>query len=330
MWPLSRILTDDDALASGSGHQRERRRLPLRVPMWRTGTPGRPASRARAERLRRFWYELARGRTGDWYTTWATSGFLTLALTYAVISGGHGQAIGAAVTGLADSGLSATGFAVDKITITGRQRARMEDILAGVGVERGNSILSFDTDAAKFRIEQLGWVRSASVQRVFPDKIYVEITERRPFAVWQRDGLFSVIDDTGARLNGLKAEDFTHLPQVVGVGAGRKAADILGAIDREPLLKPLVKAVVRVGNRRWNLQMTNDITILLPESGAEPVLTELVKLEQEHNILSRDIRQIDFRLPDRVAIRLSDEAADRRRETLALGGKVKRKKGKDT
>ena len=326
MWPLSRISDDDDAHAPGSGRPRERRRLPLHAPMRRSGMPVRPASRARAERMRRLRNEIVRGRTGDWCTTWATSGFLALALTYAVIAGGHGQALSAVVLGLADSGLSATGFTVDKITVTGRQRTRMADILAGVGVERGNSILSFDTDAAKFRIEQLGWVRSASVRRVFPDKIYVEITERRPFAVWQRDGLFSVIDNTGARLNGLKAGDFAHLPRIVGAGAGRKAAGILGAIDREPLLKPLVRAAVRVGNRRWNLQMTNDITILLPEKGAGPVLAELVKLEKEHNILSRDVRKIDFRLPDRVAIRLLDGAADRRRGAVApspsMGGRA--------
>ncbi len=315
---------------SASARGQQRRELPLRVPFWRPGAPSSMRSRARSERLAEFWDDVSRGRTGDWYTTIAASGFLTLALAYAVVAGGHANTLGTAVAGAADSGLSSAGFSVDKVTVTGRQRARMDDILAALEVRRGDSIMSFDTDAARFRIEQIGWVNAASVQRVFPNRIFVEVDERKPFAVWQEDGLFSVIDHEGARLNGLVASDFPFLPRVVGNGAGREAEALLASLDRQPDLKPLVRAAVRVGDRRWNLQMMNGITVMLPETGAEPVLTELVKLEQEHNILSRDIRLIDFRLPDRVTIRLSEDAAERRRESLALGGDEKRRKGNET
>ena len=333
MWQIGSS-RDAAARAKGgktaAGRGKQRRELPLRVPFWRPGAHPSRRNKARNERLAEFWDDLSRGRTGDWYTTIAASGFLTIALAYAVAAGGHATTLGTAVAGAADTGLSAAGLSVDKVTVTGRQRAGMDDILTALGVKRGDSILSFDTDAARFRIEQIGWVNAASVQRIFPNRVFVEVNERKPFAVWQQDGLFSVIDKEGARLSGLVASDFSHLPRIVGTGAGREAETLLASLDREPELIPLVRAAVRVGDRRWNLQMTNGVTVMLPETGAEPVLTELVKLEQEHNILSRDIRLIDFRLPDRVTIRLSEEAAKRRRESMALGGDVKRRKGNET
>lgn len=333
MWQVGRAQDTGRAAkrgkAAGSRAQ-QRRELPLRVPFWRPGTASGRTSRAQNERLEQFWSELSHGRAGDWYTNVAASVFLTAALTYSVVAGGHAAVLGGAVAGFADSGLSAAGFSVEKITVTGRERARMDDILDALAVRRGDSILSVDTDAARFRVEQIGWVNSASVQRIFPNRVFIDVNERKPFAVWQENGRFSVIDSAGARLTGLVAGDFPHLPRIVGAGAGREAETLLASLDSKPTIKPLVRAAVRVGNRRWNLRMTNGVTVMLPEAGAETTLVELVKLEKEHDILSRDIRLIDFRLPDRVTIRLSEDAAKRRRESMALGGDAKLRKGNET
>ena len=39
-------------------------------------------------------------------------------------------------------------------------------------------MLSFDSRAAQERIERLPWVERASIERVFPDRLEVRITER--------------------------------------------------------------------------------------------------------------------------------------------------------
>ena len=80
-----------------------------------------------------------------------------------------------------------------------------------------------------------------------------------------------------------------------------------------------------VAERRWNLALNNGIEVRLPETDVEQALDMLVKLDRDDKMLTRDIAAIDLRLPDRVTVQLSDEAAAARAE--ALKGKAVKKKG---
>jgi cell division protein FtsQ len=57
----------------------------------------------------------------------------------------------------------------------------------------------------------------------------------------------------------------------------------------------------------------------------ERALDTLVQLDRDKKLLSRDITAVDLRLPDRVTVRLSDEAFAARQE--ALKDKKAKKKG---
>jgi cell division protein FtsQ len=67
--------------------------------------------------------------------------------------------------------------------------------------------------------------------------------------------------------------------------------------------------------------------VRLPETGTEAALATLVKLDSDEQLLSRDITSIDLRLPDRVTVRLSEDAAKARADALAAASKQKRKAG---
>src|SRR3546814_9628127 len=61
------------------------------------------------------------------------------------------------------------------------------ELLAALGIGRGEPILRFDPDAAHEAILALPWVKTASVERRLPDTIFVRIEERRPMALWQNE-----------------------------------------------------------------------------------------------------------------------------------------------
>jgi cell division protein FtsQ len=62
-------------------------------------------------------------------------------------------------------------------------------------------------------------------------------------------------------------------------------------------------ALVRVGERRWNLQLKNGITIMLPEGHEAAALARLGTLQTDQALLDRPLVFIDMRLPDRLAVR---------------------------
>jgi cell division protein FtsQ len=90
-------------------------------------------------------------------------------------------------------------------------------------------------------------------------------------------------------------------------------------------MRDFVRASVLVGERRWNLRLKNGIDVRLPESDVAPALARLVALDNEKNLITRDIVAIDLRLPDRVTVRLSEAAAQARID--ALKDKQKKKGG---
>ena len=87
-----------------------------------------------------------------------------------------------------------------------------------------------------------------------------------------------------------------------------------------------MRAAVFVGERRWNLRLKNGLDIRLPEQDVGRALAMLSKLDKEDKLFTRDITAVDARLPDRVTVRLSEDAA-KARDDLLKDKKTKRKAG---
>ena len=64
-----------------------------------------------------------------------------------------------------------------------------------------------------------------------------------------------------------------------------------------------VKAAVRIGGRRWNLRLKNDIDVRLPEEDTAKAWARLAEYEKTHRVLERDVQILDLRIPDRLIVR---------------------------
>jgi cell division protein FtsQ len=205
------------------------------------------------------------------------------------------------------------GLTVQQISVVGRDKTSGDDILRVLDVERGDSILGVDPLAARERLETLGWIESASVMRRYPDELFIEITERRPYARWQINGKTGVIDRTGALVSMKDEPDFRYLPKVVGDGANENAAELFDMLAQTPELFTRLESAVRIRDRRWNLEFKNEVMVLLPENGASQAWKQLYQIQNEQKILDKDVVAIDLRGKDRMYVRLKEEAAKLRR-----------------
>ncbi len=246
---------------------------------------------------------------------------LMLALTGAVFFLGAGVA-GAAWLGsslfdvreafarAADGAAANVGFAIDEIevsTIEGASAispARAAEVRALIVPEGRQSILALNPADVKTRVESLDWVQGVRVRRLWPNDMLIEVERRQEYARWQEDGEISVIDANGERLLTERAADHAHLPLVVGQGAGPASPPMLAALESLPQVRAHLRALVRVGDRRWNVELTSGTTVALPEENPEAALAQLEDLQTEHALLDRPLAQIDMRVPNRVAIRV--------------------------
>jgi cell division protein FtsQ len=199
------------------------------------------------------------------------------------------------------------GLRVEQVVVEGRVLTPEPLLQAAIGVHEGDPLLGFSLDAVRSRVESLTWVQSAAIERRLPGTLVVNLVERRPFAVWQNQGKFVLIDRAGQVVApedpAKDAAAFRVLPLVVGPGAPEHAATLLDLLAAQPVLHAHVVAAVRVGERRWNLRLNTGADVLLPEGHEAAAIARLVEFQQAQELLDRPVQVLDMRLPDRLVVR---------------------------
>jgi cell division protein FtsQ len=104
----------------------------------------------------------------------------------------------------------------DQIDLTGNHIVSREAVLKEFKEDRGLTVLRIPLDSRRSKLEQLPWVESASVQRVLPNRLRIEITERAPVAFVRNGNELALIDAYGVILSRPDNEEF-HFPIVSGV-----------------------------------------------------------------------------------------------------------------
>lgn len=196
------------------------------------------------------------------------------------------------------------GLTIERVFSTGRRETPADAIIAALGTEIGSPILSFDPDDARERLEQIVWVESATVERRLPSTIHVRISERRPFALWQRNNELVVIDRTGAVIGAEPVARYAFLPIIVGPGAPGEAPALLDAMASDPVLRERMVAAIWVSGRRWNLRFDTGLEAKLPEGDVPGAWNRLAEMIQSRRLLEQPVMLVDLRLTDRTILRL--------------------------
>lgn len=237
-------------------------------------------------------------------------------MVFCVLAGGY-----LVTSGLLDRGMLAIsakaeqetlgwGLAVREIYAIGRQRTKSVDIRQKVEHIYDKNILMVDIAAIREDIESLPWVRSATVTRLLPATLIVNLEESRPMALWQHDEDINLIDEHGEVIPVVDLEPFVAMPIVSGPDAAAHMPELFDVILKEPKLARRVTAAQRIDGRRWNVFLDSQIEIRLPPGDVRPAWKLLAQAHARDAVLERAISAIDLRNPDWLVLRLMDEVID--------------------
>ena len=133
--------------------------------------------------------------------------------------------------------------------------------------------------------------------------VLVRVTERAPFAIWQNGGRFAIVDRDGRTVASDRLDAFGPLPLIVGPGAEKHAAALYDLLRDAPDVLARTQALVRIGDRRWNLRLHSGTDVMLPEGHEAAAITRLRDLQSRQALLDRPLQAVDMRLPDRLVLR---------------------------
>lgn len=217
------------------------------------------------------------------------------------------------------------GFGIDAIEITGQTLTDDKDIITLLTVGTGNSTLTFDAQKAQARLEWLRAVESATVRKVYPNRVIVSIVEKVPVARWRIGDTTWLIDETGKKI-GTDISSYTDLPLLIGEGAGDDGVAMVRVLARHQGLDKELAALSRIGDRRWDLIYRNGLRVQLPESGVAQALDQLEMYQTDYALLDRDVSVIDLRVPGLVTLKPGEIAAAQIAEAKGAKGKKPAKK----
>lgn len=212
------------------------------------------------------------------------------------------------------------GYRVANIMVEGRDHTDVDTLKAIINIKKDDPLFLFEPDSARDMLEKLSWVKSAKVERRLPDTIYVKLEERTPMALWQRNQRLSLIDTEGEVLTDSGLEEFKNYIVLVGDDVPERAPEFLQLLSSEPKILSKVEAAKSVSGRRWDVTLKSGAVVKLPEEEVELALSRLSKMQDEENIMDKDIQVIDVRELARITVRTKPGAVREYKASFSTDG----------
>jgi len=237
---------------------------------------------------------------------WGLGILVAGAVVGGVIAMGVPQMIGLA----AAHELGSLGFVVRNIEISGRKHVDADAVYRIVMNARGQDMPLVSLSETRERLLQLGWVEDARVSRRLPDTLAIDLVERVPAAILQRNQQLSLIDAGGHVLAAVDPHTMpVQLPLVIGDGVENQIPALQALIASQPSLKPLIAGATWIGRRRWDLRFQSGETLALPEGEgpANAAFATFAKKDQAVRLLGQGYVRFDMRDPGQMVVRTSRE-----------------------
>ncbi len=210
-------------------------------------------------------------------------------------------------------------FMVNLLSIDGASPELADAVRQKLDLRLPQSSLALDLDAVRVQAEKLDAVARAVVRLGAGNVLQVGITERQPAWVWRTGQGLMLLDADGHRIAGLATRaDRADLPLVAGDGADAAVKEATGILQAASPLSGRIRGLIRISDRRWNLILDRDQTILLPAEGPVAAVEGLLALDKAEKILARDLVAVDLRNPQRPVLRLAQTALDALRLSQGL------------
>ena len=147
------------------------------------------------------------------------------------------------------------------------------------------------------KILETDWVKSTEIKKVFPNKLIVKIIEKKPFAIWENDGQFYLIEEDGTVIN-YPVKNNSSLFIITNKTPPSDLKSFFAVLDGNSYIKDKIISINKVSDRRFDIVLINygkKIRVKLPEKNVLGVLDKIEKLDREKDLLKRNINEIDAR-----------------------------------
>ena len=172
---------------------------------------------------------------------------------------------------------------------------------------KGN-LIGLNFNSIKEIVESSEWVKRASIKKVLPSTLKINVTENDPYAIYFQEGKSFLIDLDGSIITEINLNNYEDDLLFV---RGENSPELLEQLIRDisitfPNLTQTLEEVEFIEKRRWNLKLNNKLLVKLPDEKIQQSLKNLKQLFEEQEVMESNIIEIDLRIQGRAALKVLD------------------------
>ena len=207
----------------------------------------------------------------------------------------------------ADAIINRPPFLLNHLRVEASSPDLENEILAAAALHFPVSVLDIDFKAVRDRIAALDQITDANIVATDQNVLRISVEERTPVAVWRNGGELELVDADGGRVGFIASRaERVDLSLISGEGAVEAVGESLEIFRTARPFEHEIRGLVRIGERRWNLELEGGRIILLPEYGAVEALEEFMVGDRAKKVLQADFELFDLRLAERPTVRLRE------------------------
>ena len=188
---------------------------------------------------------------------------------------------------------------IKKITIENNHVIDEENIKKKLAFLYDTNLFLLKTENIKIRLNEIDFIESYEIKKVYPNKIRIRVFEKKPIAVLQHKKNKFFFTSNGGTANFLDLKEFQNLPVVFG---DKKSFDIfyknLIAINF-PINE--IKNFYLFNSKRWDLVTIKNQTIKLPINDYDKSLLNYLNLKDQANFLK--FKTFDYRIKEQLILK---------------------------
>lgn len=112
----------------------------------------------------------------------------------------------------------------DAVILSSNRYVTLVEVESALGAGAEPNLFRLSLDDARRQVETIPWVRSASLRKVYPNRLQVDVTERQPIGFVNLPGGLNLVDADGVLLE-KPAEGSFDFPVLSGINSSMSLAD---------------------------------------------------------------------------------------------------------
>ena len=198
-------------------------------------------------------------------------------------------------------------FQIQNVIIEGSEKSNISEIENNVTEFKGN-LIGLNFNSIRETVESSEWVKRASIKKVLPSTLKINVTENDPYAIYFQEGKSFLIDLDGSIITEINLNNYEDDLLFV---RGENSPELLEQLIRDisitfPNLTQTLEEVEFIEKRRWNLKLNNKLLVKLPDENIQQSLKNLKQLFEEQEVMESNIIEIDLRIQGRAALKVLD------------------------